>query len=98
MEWQAKLRSTVARIALSEIVSVERETKETRQALKARARAGKHYDYTVELSSVSAVYVFFKDNDREAAIRFSPDERMETLLREASRASRFCETDREDGR
>lgn len=80
VEWQAKRRRTVARVALADILEVVRETEETRSALRSRARGMRHYDYCVEPGRRDAVYVFLSENERETAIRFSPDEKMEEIL------------------
>ena len=84
VEWQAKRRRTVARVALSDITEVARETEETRRALRKRMRAGRSYDYVIDLGARDALVVFLTEDGKDTAIRLSYDRRLEELLRSAA--------------
>ena len=84
VEWQAKRRRTVARVALTDVTEVARETADTRRAIRRRMREGRSYDYVIDLGARDALVVFLTEDERKVAIRLSYDRRLEELLREAA--------------
>lgn len=80
VEVQGKRRSVVCRIGVEEIRETVKETSETREAVAARLKGVKKYDYCLDISPESALCVFFDDRGNETAVRFMPDEKMEGLI------------------
>lgn len=81
VEVQGKRFRTVCRIDAAEITEVARETPETRKTLRRRGRALRRFDYCVDVGAKDAVWLFLSDDGKPTAIRFSPNERMESVLK-----------------
>ena len=81
VERQGKRRKTVCRIGVSEIKGIVRETPQNRKALSARRKGMKQLNYCVDLGRCDSVYLFLTEDGTETAIRFSPDETLESILK-----------------
>ena len=80
-ELRGKAHKVVCRIDISDATEIVRASADTKRRLASRAKHMKHHDYCVDLGADDACYLFLSEEGKEVSIRFSPNGKLEELLR-----------------